>query len=247
MEIMSSGPIDTSTSAAFANSQKTLRKRVNAAAEALLEQGLKPTVTRVRAAMGGGSPNDIGPALKHWKEILLPALGRSVPAAEGAVIPPIVSDVVRELWSRALAAAAVEIRGGAAGRLEVSQGEQVHLLRQEVASLRDRLQRDAQAYGELRAQSARHEVVAKDALTRAADLEARLQRAQQDLGAAHAQIAELTARSVQPRPPKMPQVRARKPTRQATPRNSKSRKATARLRSAQAKPKRQRSQKRRRR
>ena len=140
-------------------------------------------------------------------------------------MPPIVSDVVRELWSRALAAAAVEIRGGPAGRLEVSQGEQVHLLRQEVTSLRDRLQRDAQAYGELRAQSARHEIIARDALSRAADLEARLQRSQQVLGEAHAQIAELTARTQEPRPVKSAKRAAPKPRRKT--RRSKTRPSAA--------------------
>jgi Plasmid replication region DNA-binding N-term len=223
----------------FAEAQKTLQARVNAAAEALLERGLKPTVTRVRAAMGGGSPNDIGPALKHWKEVLMPGLGRSVPAAESAAIPPIVSDVVRELWSRALAAASVEIRGGVAGRLEVSQGEQVHLLRQEVASLRDRLQRENQAYGELRGQSARHEVIAKDALSRAADLEARLQRALEDLGAAHGQIAELTASTHEPKPPKSAKRPTPKPcrkTRRSKPRQSAAVRSVKRSKPARVRP-----------
>ncbi len=96
---------------------RTLQERVTAAAEALLEQGLRPTVARVRAAMGGGSPNDIAPALKHWKDVVLPAQGRTAALEKEAVgIPPILTDVVRELWSRALAAASVEIRGGPSGR-----------------------------------------------------------------------------------------------------------------------------------
>lgn len=101
---------------------------------------------------------------------------------------------MRELWSRALAAASVEIRGGAARQLDVSQSAQVKLLRQEVALLRDRLQREAQGYGELRAQSARHKVIAKDALTMAS-VEARLTTAHRDLGAANARVAELEARA----------------------------------------------------
>ena len=239
MENTLSEPAREQPPASFADAQRTLQARVNAAAEALLERGLKPTVTRVRAAMGGGSPNDIGPALKHWREVLLPALGRSVPAAEGASIPPILADVVRELWSRALAAAAVEIRGGPTGRLEVSQGEQVHLLRQEVASLRDRLQREGQAYGELRAQSARHEVIAKDALSRAADLEARLQRSQQALGEAHAQIAELTARTHEPKSAKTAKRKAPKSgrtTRRSKPRQSAPARSVKRSKSGRVRP-----------
>jgi plasmid replication DNA-binding protein KfrA len=173
---------------------RSLQERVMAAAEALLEQGLRPTVTRVRAAMGGGSPNDIGPALKHWKDVVLPAQGRtSALEPETVGIPPILADVVRELWSRALAAASVEIRGGAARQTEVSQSEQVRLLRHEVSMLRDRLQREAQAYGELRAQSARHEVIARDALNRTTDIERRLVEAQRTIGLHQARIEILQA------------------------------------------------------
>lgn len=173
---------------------RTLQERVTAAAEAILEQGLRPTVTRVRAAMGGGSPNDIGPALKHWKDVLLPAQGRSSQLEpESVAIPSVLTDVVRELWSRALAAAAVEIRGGSSAKLAASQSEQVHLLRQGITSLRDRLQREERAYGELRAQSARHEVIARDALSRVAELEARLSESQRVVGGAQAKMAQLKA------------------------------------------------------
>ncbi len=87
-----------------------------------------------------------------------------------------------------------EIRGGSARQQEVAQDQQVKLLSQEIAILRDRLRREAQAYGELRAQSARHEVIAKDALSRATNLEARLVLAQQSLGSTEAQMVELEAR-----------------------------------------------------
>lgn len=171
---------------------RTLQERVNAAAEAILEQGLRPTVTRVRAALGGGSPNDITPALKHWKDVVLPSQGRTAALEkEGVGIPPILADVVRELWSRALAAASVEIRGGTARQQEVGRDEQIRMLRQEITMLRDRLQREAQAYGELMAQSARHEVIAKDALARATDAERRLVEAQRAIGTSQARTAIL--------------------------------------------------------
>ncbi len=76
---------------------------------------------------------------------------------------------------------------------EIAQDEQARLLRQEITMLRDRLQREAQAYGELRAQSARHEVIARDALKRAADVEARLAEAQRTIGTAQARIGILQA------------------------------------------------------
>ncbi|MGD9662326.1 MAG: DNA-binding protein [Porticoccaceae bacterium] len=41
---------------------------VSAAADALLEQGQKPTLANVRSALGGGSFSTISPLLKEWKE-----------------------------------------------------------------------------------------------------------------------------------------------------------------------------------
>ena len=70
--------------------------------------------------LAGGSPNELAPALKHWKEAVLPTLGAEVRgSAEGAVAkaPPLqLADLTHELWQRALAAAAVEIRGGPTAR-----------------------------------------------------------------------------------------------------------------------------------
>jgi hypothetical protein len=184
-------------SSEFAARTDALQKRVNEAARALHAQGLRPTVARIRAALGGGSPNDLAPALKNWKEAVLPALDAVSPGAAGARstarIPASIADVVQELWQRAMVAASVELKGGLKARQVIARTEEAQLLREQLRALRDQLQREAVAYGELRAQSARHEAIAKSAVTRAYDAEVRERDVLHKLGAAQQRIAELEA------------------------------------------------------
>ncbi|MEI6719183.1 MAG: DNA-binding protein [Betaproteobacteria bacterium] len=53
---------------------EALQVRVNKAALALHERNVRPTVQRIRTALGGGSPNDLAPALKKWRDEVLPTL-----------------------------------------------------------------------------------------------------------------------------------------------------------------------------
>jgi Plasmid replication region DNA-binding N-term len=207
----------TTGATAFAARTLALQKRVNEVAREMSAQGLLPTVARIRAALGGGSPNDLAPALKNWKEAVLPALGIASRGASGAggraEIPASIADVVQELWQRALVAASTELKGGAKARQIIARTEEAQLLREQVKALRDQLQREALAYGELRAQSARHEAIAKSALTRAHDAEVREREVLHELGAAQQRVAELAASAdaeqarAQPRGARMPRSR----------------------------------------
>jgi len=187
--------------AEFAARAEALQKRVNEVARDMHAQGLMPTVARVRAALGGGSPNDLAPALKKWKEAVLPGLGAASRGAAGAggpaQIPISIADVVQELWQRAMVAASTELKGGSKAREVIARTEEAQLLREQVKALRDQLQREALAYGELRAQSARHEAIAKDAVTRAHEAEVRERDVLHKLGAAQQRIAELEAANEQ--------------------------------------------------
>lgn len=171
-----------------------LQKRVNDAALALHERGLKPTVARVRAALGGGSPNDLGPAVKHWKEEVLPSLLTPLGVDGTTVVPAPVADLARELWTRAVAAASVDRRGGERAIQLVARSEEVTALKQQIASMRDQIDRDAVAYGELRALAARHEMTAKAALDRVRESDERERKALRQLGDSRQRIAELEAR-----------------------------------------------------
>lgn len=79
-----------------------LNARVAAAARALADRGITPTVTRIRAALGGGSPNDLAPALKKWKATFAPIGVAGDPrVATGTPLPVQITDLAQELWQRA--------------------------------------------------------------------------------------------------------------------------------------------------
>jgi hypothetical protein len=179
-------------SSPFQSRLAALQARVNAAALALHERNVRPTVARIRAALGGGSPNELAPALRHWKDEVLPTLAPQA-GESGSRVPPQIADIVQELWTRATAAAMVEVKGGDAARQSIARSEDVQALRDQVASLRDQLQRDAIAYGELRAQSARHEAIAREALGRVREAEERERKLLYQLGEAKQAAAELSA------------------------------------------------------
>ena len=130
--------------------------------------------------MGGGSPNDLAPALKRWREEVLPTLKAADDIPDG--VPPLIADIVRELWTRALAAAAVDAVGGAKARRAIAQSEEVTALRGEIERLRDQLEREQQLIGELRAARTRAEAIMKDALLRLDDAEKRERRSQLRIG-----------------------------------------------------------------
>jgi hypothetical protein len=210
---------------------EALRQRVADAAEEMNARGIRPTVARIRAALGGGSPNDLAPALKVWKESFQPtsysAHGLSPPAQR---IPAQIADLAHEMWQRASIAAGVERKGSGAARALAMRSEEAQSLKTQVTSLRDQLQHESIALGELRAQAARHEAVARDALARLDASEARERRHLRDLGSARERLSELGATVTQLRarpatPPRSPRRRsppvARPPASKPTKRRQK--------------------------
>ena len=182
---------------AYAEREQILQRRVSEAAMALEGQGINPTVARIRAALGGGSPNELTPALKRWRsgaQFGIEGSASARPNAETqANIPPVIADLAKELWQRALSAASTELRGGPTARQVVARTEEAVGLREQVKTLRDQLERDQRAYGELRAQGARNEAMARAALTRGAESETRERALLQELGVAMQRIAFIEA------------------------------------------------------
>jgi plasmid replication DNA-binding protein KfrA len=173
--------------------KQALEARVAEVAKALHERGIVPTVARVRSALGGGSPNDLAPALKVWKESV--SLSASSPA-RGEPIPTFplqLAHLVHELWQGALAAATVQVKGGVPARDVAARTGEMQVLRDQVGTLRDQLQREALAYGELRAQSARHEAIAQAALARADASDSRERGLLREIGGLRQRISELEA------------------------------------------------------
>jgi Plasmid replication region DNA-binding N-term len=73
---------------------------VSHAADALLRAGERPTVEKIRAAIGSGSPNTVGPLLDAWWKHLSARLD-SGPAALHR-LPETVAHVAEALWMQAL-------------------------------------------------------------------------------------------------------------------------------------------------
>jgi Plasmid replication region DNA-binding N-term len=177
----------------FRARREALQARVNDAAQTLHARGLRPTVARVRAALGGGSPNDLTPALKHWRDSILPTLPSNSETNLTPTIPPPITDLTRELWRRAIAAAAMENKGGHSARRSTAQTEEIQALRNQLTSLRDQLEKESLAHGASRAQATRYEVIAREALARAQASDSRERALLREVGSLRQRIAELEA------------------------------------------------------
>lgn len=72
-----------------------------AAADALLAQGLRPTIERVRQQIGRGSPNTVSPMLESWFATLGQRLGVAQSANPQGSVPEHVLRLAQELWESA--------------------------------------------------------------------------------------------------------------------------------------------------
>ena len=115
-----------------------VQARVDAAAFALLREGKNPTVSLVRARMGGGSPNVVAPALQRWRLTFAAHLDDNAGSAL-EVLPPGVLELVQALWSRALFEAH-RVRADARSTADVLEQLQaaIRALHEQAARLRER-------------------------------------------------------------------------------------------------------------
>lgn len=115
-----------------------------AAADALIAQGLRPTIERVRQQIGRGSPNTVSPMLETWFATLGQRLG--VAGDSGHAVPSAVPDVMQrlaqELWEHAqaealtVADAALQQRSEALeSAVEQSQAREEQLVQREASLL----------------------------------------------------------------------------------------------------------------
>ena len=75
------------------------------AADALLREGMRPTIERIRLHIGRGSPNTVSPMLEQWFSGLGQRLGMSNTPGQGADMPDQVLQAARKLWETATAEA----------------------------------------------------------------------------------------------------------------------------------------------
>jgi hypothetical protein len=105
-------------------SPRISRDDVFRVADALLVEGNRPTIDRVRMRLGRGSPNTINEHLDAWWTRLGSRL-RDLPGREFPQLPERVNQAVQHLWNEALEGAHAALRGTQVQR------EQEHLLREQ--------------------------------------------------------------------------------------------------------------------
>ena len=72
------------------------------AADALIADGLRPTIERVRQKIGRGSPNTVSPMLESWFATLSSRLGMSGVKPQTSNTPVELQQIAENLWSAAL-------------------------------------------------------------------------------------------------------------------------------------------------
>ncbi|MFN4361256.1 MAG: DNA-binding protein [Hylemonella sp.] len=123
------------------NGRGVQQAEVSAAADALLAQGQRPTVDRVRRQLGRGSPNTVGPMLEAWFVGLAPRLG--YPSSENGAVnapPAEIRQAMDALWHLARDQARQEARKA----LE-DERDQLQSQRSQLNEERSLLARDAAA------------------------------------------------------------------------------------------------------
>ncbi len=99
------GSADFEDSFALPRSRGVQRQDVWEAADAVLLQGGKPTIERVRQHLGSGSPNTVGPHLEQWFKHLGKRIQDPVAFTAPHGVPDQVLQVAQHLWETALAQA----------------------------------------------------------------------------------------------------------------------------------------------
>jgi chromosome segregation ATPase len=156
-----------------------------AAADALIAEGLRPTIERVRQKIGRGSPNTVSPMLEAWFATLGPRLGVSGVKETANDVPTPVQQAAVKLWETALVCA----RKDAAQSLEQAQ-ETLTEARTAVELQKDELSQQAKLLAAREAAANEALQVARLQIT---EIAARLNESQAHLGRRDAEIAELRA------------------------------------------------------
>jgi len=156
---------------------------VFSAADRVLARGERPTVERVRAELGRGSPARIGQLLETWWDALAQRLAghTALPA-----LPETVASAFARVWEQAAAAAR------AAAEHEVA-GERAALATL-TQTLHDEAGLQATALQEAQAETRRLRVASDDARQQGAELQRRIEQQVEELAALRAQRDVLSAR-----------------------------------------------------
>lgn len=152
------------------------------AADALIAQGLRPTIERVRQKIGRGSPNTVSPMLETWFATLGPRLGVDASREKSDDLPQAVRQAMTQFWAVALATSQQQAQDQIKQATQVLDEERAALAAREIdLAQQQRVQMEAQA-------------AATDALavarSQGADLAARLEESQMRLARRDAEVQD---------------------------------------------------------
>lgn len=146
-----------------------------AAADALIAEGLRPTIERVRQHIGRGSPNTVSPMLETWFATLghrLGVAGEKDPSVVNAVPDP-VQRLAQELWNTAQE----EAKASASAALAEREAVLNKALAEQALQKEQLIQRETA----MQAQKEAMNQALQAAQTQAQDLSRRLDETQQQL------------------------------------------------------------------
>lgn len=145
------------------------------AADALLLEGARPTIERVRQKIGRGSPNTVSPHLDTWFRKLGARIRDPMAFSAPPTIPDPVQQAAAHFWDTALASARAQVSSELAGERAAAEAERRAAAEEKGAltSERERLAAHAQARDDvaqaLRDQLAEQQRLAGELRTRAQD------------------------------------------------------------------------------
>jgi chromosome segregation ATPase len=116
------------------NTRGVQQEEIWAAADALLKDGLRPTIERVRQKMGRGSPNTVSPMLEAWFSSLGPRLDATPDQEEAGHLPAPVWQAMTQLWDTAMLSAR-ENADLALARSRQQLADEVHALELQKSNL----------------------------------------------------------------------------------------------------------------
>jgi hypothetical protein len=180
---------------------------VERAADQLLRAGERPTIEKIRAALGSGSPNTINPLLDAWWKKLSARLDSGPPALHR--LPASVAHVAEALWMQALD------EGRRRAHLELKSVERSAADQQQSLAVRSHVLSLREGELDSRLRDRENMVAALTSQLRELTLMLRTERATRDAQARRIAALESDALAGS-RPPKARRGTGKRPSRKAT-------------------------------
>lgn len=98
------------------------------AADALIAEGLRPTIERVRHKIGRGSPNTVSPMLDAWFASLGARLNEGLAPSNASNVPDLISRAIADIWQTALSTAQEDVNQSVSEERRILEQRRAELL-----------------------------------------------------------------------------------------------------------------------